>query len=81
MRHDGRASPRKLLSANQRLSAAYLLKESSGQFCRYHSEGRARTFFERWREDLKWQRLVPYRKFARMPDRHGDGIASYSRPA
>ena len=78
--HDGRASLKKLLTANKRLSAAYLLKESFGQLWSYQSEGWARAFFNRWQEGLKWQRLEPYRKFAAMIERHWDGIASYCRP-
>jgi transposase len=77
---DGRASLRKLLKANKRLNTAYLLKESFGQLWSYQSEAWARTFFERWRDGLKWQRLKPYEKFAKMIDRHWDGIASYCRP-
>lgn len=78
--HDGRASLRKLLKANKRLNAAYLLKESFGYLWSYQTEGWARAFFTRWKEGLKWQRLEPYRKFAAMIDRHWDGIASYCRP-
>jgi transposase len=78
--HDGRASLKKLLAANKRLSAAYLLKESFGQLWSYQSEGWARAFFNRWQEGLKWQRLEPYRKFAAMIERHWDGIASYCLP-
>ena len=78
--HDGRASLRKLLRANKRLNVAYLLKESFGQRWDYRTEGWARAFFERWKQALRWQRLKPYRKFAKMIDRHWDGIASYCRP-
>lgn len=77
---NGRVALRKLLSANKRLNAAYLLKESFGQLWDYNTEGWARRFFERWHESLKWQRLKPYEKFAEMVDRHWDGIASYCRP-
>ena len=77
---DGRASLKKLLRANKRLNVAYLLKESFGQLWSYQTEGWARAFFERWKQALKWQRLKPYRKFAKMIDRHWDGIASYCRP-
>jgi transposase len=55
----------------------YLLKESFGQLCDYRTERGARTFFERRRDGLKWQRLVPYAKFAKRIERHGEGIASY----
>ena len=68
-----------LLSANQRLNTAYLLKESFSQLWSYEREGWARRFFENWKVALKWQRLRPYEKFAEMIERHWDGIAAYSR--
>ena len=77
---DGRKALRKLLNANKRLNAAYLLKESFGQLWSYQTEGWARRFFDNWKQALKWQRLKPYEKFAEMIERHWDGIAAYSRP-
>ena len=77
---NGRRSLAKLLEANQRLHIAYLLKESFGQLWNYQSEAWARRFFENWKHALKWQRLKPYEKFARMIDRHWDGIAAYCQP-
>jgi transposase len=77
---NGRRSLAKLLRANQRLNIAYLLKESFGQLWNYQSEAWARRFFENWKQALKWQRLKPYEKFARMIDAHWDGIASYCQP-
>jgi transposase len=77
---DGRRSLAKLLRANQRLNIAYLLKESFGQLWDYQSEAWARRFFAHWKQALKWQRLKPYEKFARMIDQHGDGIAAYCEP-
>ena len=77
---NGRRSLAKLLAANQRLNIAYLLKESFGQLWNYQSEAWARRFFENWKQALKWQRLKPYEKFARMIDRHWDGIAAYCEP-
>lgn len=74
---DGRRSLAKLLKANQRLNIAYLLKESFGRLWTYQSEAWARRFFKNWKQSLKWQRLKPYEKFARMIDRHWDGIATY----
>jgi transposase len=62
--HDGKASLEKLLKANRRIHTAYLLKESFGQRWDYRTERGARAFFERWRDGLKWQRLIPYVKFA-----------------
>ena len=77
---DGRRSLAKLLQANKRLHIAYVLKESFGQLWTYHSEAWARRFFQNWKQALKWQRLKPYQKFARMIDRHWDGIAAYCQP-
>jgi transposase len=76
---DGRRALKKLLAANKRLNTAYLLKESFGQLWDYRSEAWARRFFENWKAALKWQRLKPYEKFARMIERHWDGIAAYCR--
>jgi len=77
---DGRRALKKLLYANKRLNAAYLLKESFGQLWSYQTEGWARRFFDNWKQSLKWQKLKPYEKFAGMIERHWEGIAAYSRP-
>ena len=77
---NGRRNLRKVLKANSRLNAAYLLRESFGQLWDYEKEGWARRFFDNWRESLKWQRLKPFEKFAAMIDKHWDGIAAYCRP-
>lgn len=77
---DGKASLRALLKANKRLQTAYLLKESFGQLWGYQTDGWARRFFENWKESLKWQRLKPYEDFAKLIERHWDGIAAYSKP-
>jgi transposase len=77
---DGRKSLKVLLQANRKLNTAYLLKESFSQLWDYESEAWARKFFDNWRESLKWQRLEPYEKFARMIDKHWDGIAAYCKP-
>ena len=77
---DGRQSLKKLLGANRRLNTAYLLKESFVQLWDYNSEGWARRFFENWKTSLKWHRLKPYEAFAKMVERHWDGIAAHCRP-
>jgi transposase len=69
-----------LLAANKRLNTAYVLKESFGQLWDYNRESWARKFFENWRDQLKWQRLKPYEKFAEMIDARWDGIAAYCKP-
>ena len=76
----GRRSLKLLLKANKRLSTAYILKEEFEQLWGYQKEAWARRFFENWRDSLKWQRLKPYEKFAKMIDRHWDGIAAYCKP-
>jgi len=69
-----------LLSKNKRLYTAYLLKESFEQLWDYTYEGSARTFFDNWKQSLKWQRLKPFEEFANLIDRHWDGIAAYCKP-
>jgi len=68
-----------LLAANKRLNTAYVLKEAFAQLWDYNSEAWARKFFDNWKAQLKWQRLKPYEKFAKMIDRHWDGIAAYCK--
>ena len=77
---DGKRSLELLLAANKRLNTAYVLKESFGQLWDYRREGWARRFFDNWTASLKWQRLGPYEQFAKMIERHWDGIAAYCRP-
>jgi transposase len=75
----GRQSLKLLLAANRRLNKAYLLKEMFSQLWDYQKEGWARRFFDNWKAALRWQRLKPYKKFARMVESHWDGIAVYCR--
>ncbi len=77
---EGRRSLRLLLKANKRLHKAYLLKESFGQLWDYNYAACARTFFDNWKAQLKWQRLKPFEDFAAMIERHWDGIVSYCHP-
>jgi transposase len=74
---EGRKALQKVLAINKRLNTAYVLKEEFSQLWEYNSEVWARKFFEQWMEKLKWQRLKPFEKFARMVDKHWSGIASY----
>ena len=75
----GRESLRLLFKANRRLNKAYLLKESFDQLWDYWSPGWARRFFDEWQDALRWQRLEPFQRFARMVEAHWDGIESYCR--
>ena len=76
---DGKKSLKLLLSANKRLNTAYILKESFSQLWNYRTEAWARRFFENWKASLRWQRLKPFEKFAKMIDKHWEGIAEYCR--
>jgi len=77
LRGKARQALQQLLSANRRLLKAHLLKESFGYLWSYRSKTWARKFFRCWTSQLKWSRLTPYQRFARMIDRHLDGILSY----
>jgi transposase len=77
---DGKKNLRVLLKANKRLNTAYLLREQFEQLWDYASAAWARKFFDNWKKQLRWQRLAPYEKFARMIERHWEGIAAYCNP-
>ena len=77
---EGRKSLQLLLKANKRLNTAYILRESFDQLWTYNSEVWARKFFENWKKQLRWQRLKPYERFAKMIERHWDGVAAYCKP-
>ena len=71
---EGKRALRLLFKANKRLNMAYLLKESFDQLWEYKLPLWARRFFDNWRDALRWQRLKPFEKFARMIETHWDGI-------
>ena len=73
----GRDALNLLFRANRRLYKAYLLKEQFGQLWSFTRPEEAVCFFFEWNDSLLWQRLEPYRKFARMINDHWDGIVSY----
>lgn len=77
---DGKRSLKALLKANKRLNTAYVLKESFSQLWNYRYEASARKFFDNWKASLKWQRLEPFEKFARLVDRHWEGIVAHFKP-
>ena len=77
---EGRRALKELLRVNRRLQVAYLLKESFGQLWDYQREGWAWRFFQNWKAALKWQRLEPYQKFARLIEEHWDGLAAFCQP-
>ena len=58
---------------------AYILKESLDRLWTYRYEGAMVNYLQRWIDQLRWQRLKPFQKFARMVERHWDGIAAYGQ--
>lgn len=76
----GQQALKSLLAANKRLNTAYVLKESFGRLWDFQSEAWARKFFDNWKTSLKWQRLKPFEDFARLVERHWEGIAAYCMP-
>lgn len=76
----GRSALKELLKVNERLNAAYLLKESFSQFWDYKREGWARRFFNNWKAALEEQGLEPLEEFAEMVESHWGGITAYWKP-
>lgn len=63
-----------LLAFSKKLAKAHLLKESFSHLWSYRNKTCARRFFAAWVKDLRWMRLKSYEKFAKMVEKHLDGI-------
>lgn len=68
-----------LFALNRKVFKAYLLKESLDRLWTYHYEGAMLNYLQRWIDQLRWQRLEPFRKLAVMLLDHLDGILNYCR--
>lgn len=68
-----------LFKANRRLLKAYLLKEGLDRLWNYTYEGAMLRYLQQWIDQLRWQRLKPFQKLARMLLDHLDGILNYCR--
>jgi len=68
-----------LFSMNRRLMKAYLLKESLERLWCYRYEGAMLRYLQKWIDQLRWQRLRPFEKLARMLLDHLGGILNYCR--
>lgn len=77
VRGQAREALNELLGASRKLLKAHVLKESFNHLWSYKSKTCARRFFDDWVDQLKWSRLKPYHKFARMVESHFDGILAY----
>lgn len=69
----------KLFALNRKLLKAYLLKESLDRLWTYHYEGAMLNYLKHWIDQLRWQRLPSFLKFASMLLTHLDGILNYCR--
>jgi transposase len=68
-----------LFALNRRVMKAYLLKESLDRLWSYTYEGAMMRYLESWIDQLRWQRLKPMEKLARMLLDHLEGILNYCR--
>jgi transposase len=68
-----------LFALNRKIFKAYLLKESLDRLWNYRYEGAMIRYLKNWIDQLRWQRLEPFRKLARMLIDHVDGILNYCR--
>jgi transposase len=66
-----------LFQLNRRVFKAYILKESLEGIWNYRYRGAMLNYLNKWIDQLKWQRLVPFEKLAKMLLKHVDGIANY----
>ena len=68
-----------LFVLNRKLFKAYVLKESLDRLWNYRYEGAMLNYFQRWMDQLRWQRLRPFEKLAQMLLNHLEGILNYCR--
>ena len=68
-----------LFALNRRVMKAYLLKESLDRLWSYTYEGAMLRYLQSWIDQLRWQRLKPMEKLARMLLDHLDGVLNYCR--
>ena len=68
-----------LFRLNRRMMKAYLLKESLDRLWTYRYEGAALRYLNQWIDQLRWQRLDPFKKLAEMLLRHQEGLLNYCR--
>lgn len=68
-----------LFNLNRRMMKSYLLKESLDRLWTYRYEGAALRYLNGWIDQLRWQRLKPFEKLAKMLLGHQEGILNYCR--
>lgn len=62
---------------NRRVFKAYMLKEGLERLWNYRYRGAMLNYLNKWMDQLKWPRLVPFEKLANTLLNHVDGIANY----
>jgi transposase len=68
-----------LFRLNRKMMKAYLLKESLDRLWTYRYEGAALRYLNQWIDQLRWQRMEPFKKLAEMLLRHQEGLLNYCR--
>ena len=68
-----------LFALNRRVMKAYLMKESLDRLWNYTYEGAMLRYLQSWIDQLRWQRLKPLEKLARMLLKHLEGILNYCK--
>ena len=68
-----------LFALNRRVMKAYLLKESLDRLWSYTYEAAMLRYLKSWIDQLRWQRLKPMEKLARMLLDHLEAILNYCR--
>jgi transposase len=68
-----------LFRMNRKMLKAYLLKESLDRLWNYIYEGAMLRYLQAWIDQLRWQRLKPFERLARMLLDHLDGLLNYCR--
>ena len=66
-----------LFALNRRILKAYLLKESLERLWTYRYEAGMFRYLKNWIDQLRWQRLKPFEKLAKMLLDHLQGILNY----
>ena len=74
-----RGALNELFRLNRKMMKAYLLKESLDRLWGYQKEWAARRYLHGWIDQLRWQRLEPFRKLAVLLLRHQEGLLNYCR--
>jgi transposase len=69
----------RLFQLNRKVFKAYLLKESLERLWNYRYEGAMLNYLQKWIDQLKWQRLIPFEKLADTLVKHLHGILNYCR--